>query len=355
MTSRTEDTSNKTPTNPDGLAQAIQKLITAVGAHAATRMLGKVDAMSGRLSDVAEKGGSGLLSAVTGADGGLASKGKGLVAGAVTSFAKSKLKQGLGKATGGLIGGGDGGDGGGGGGGGQGQKLKVTNIVETIDVGVPIRLAYDQWTRFEDFPSFMKKVESVEQESDEQLNWRAQILWSHRNWESTILEQVPDKRIVWRSKGAKGYVDGAVTFHELAPDLTRIALILEYHPAGFFEYTGNLWRAQGRRARLEFKHFARHMMTQAALHPEEIEGWRGEIRDGEVVKGREDEERDEERDESDDQEGQHEDDYEDEEYEEDKDEEEEEEEDEEQEREGRAEPEAQPARQRRRGAPAHRS
>ena len=66
---------------------------------------------------------------------------------------------------------------------------------------------------------------------------------------------MPDSHIVWRSKGAKGHVDGAVTFPELGPNLTRVLLVLEYHPQGLFERTGNLWRAQGRRARLEFKHF----------------------------------------------------------------------------------------------------
>src|SRR5262249_6250496 len=79
-------------------------------------------------------------------------------------------------------------------------------------------------------------------------------------------------------------VDGVVTFHELAPELTRILLVLEYHPKGLFERTGNLWRAQGRRARLELKHFARHAMTQSILRPDEGEGWRGEIRDSKVVK-----------------------------------------------------------------------
>jgi len=170
------------------------------------------------------------------------------------------------------------------GGGGDGNDdLKVTNIVEEIDVGVPVTLAYNAWTEFGAFPSFMKKVEDVEQESDEQLKWKAQVLWSHRTWESTIQEQVPDERIAWTSKGEKGSVDGTVSFHEVTPDLTRILLVLEYHPQGFVERTGNLWRAPGRRARLELKHFVRHVMREAILDPDAIHGWRGEIRDGEVV------------------------------------------------------------------------
>lgn len=173
------------------------------------------------------------------------------------------------------------------GGGGRSQgggKVKVTNIVEDIDVGVPVRVAYNQWTEFGSFPSFMKKVESVSAESDERLNWKAQVFWSHRTWEATIREQVPDDRIVWRSKGAKGYVDGCVTFHEIGPRLTRILVVLEYHPQGLFEHTGNIWRAPGRRARLELKHFRRHVMTRTILDEESVDGWRGEIRDGEVVR-----------------------------------------------------------------------
>jgi len=168
------------------------------------------------------------------------------------------------------------------------RKLKLTNIVETIDVGVPLRLAYDQWTQFEDFPTFTKKVEQAEQTEEGKSTWKAQVWWSHRTWEATIVEQVPDDHIIWRSEGAKGHVDGAVSFSELAPNLTRICLVMEYHPQGFFERTGNLWRAQGRRARLELKHFRRHMMAHALLEADEIQGWRGEIRDGEVVKSHED-------------------------------------------------------------------
>jgi hypothetical protein len=160
----------------------------------------------------------------------------------------------------------------------------MTNIVEGLDVGLPLRTTYDTWTQFADFPSFMKKVETVDQESDEKTNWTAKVFWSRRTWEATIIEQVPDSHIVWRSTGAKGHVDGAVSFTELGPNLTRVLLVLEYWPKGLFERTGNLWRAQGRRARLEFKHFRRHAMTNVLLRQEEVEGWRGEIRDSEVVK-----------------------------------------------------------------------
>ncbi|WP_459348961.1 SRPBCC family protein, partial [Asanoa ferruginea] len=81
----------------------------------------------------------------------------------------------------------------------------------------------------------------------------------------------------------KGSVDGTVTFHEVTQDLTRILVVLEYHPQGFMEQTGNLWRAPGRRARLELKHFVRHVMRETILNPDDVKGWRGEIRDGEVV------------------------------------------------------------------------
>jgi hypothetical protein len=139
----------------------------------------------------------------------------------------------------------------------------------------------------------MKKDESVEQTSETEIDWKAKIFLSTREWHSEILEQVPDKRIVWRSDAVKGYVDGAVTFHELAPDLTKVLLVLQYHPKGLFELSGNLWRAQGRRARLEMKHYRGHLMTEALLHPEKVEGWRGEVHGGKVV--RRDEEEPEER------------------------------------------------------------
>jgi uncharacterized membrane protein len=163
------------------------------------------------------------------------------------------------------------------------KKLKFTNIVDELDLPVPRPVAYRAWTEFEEFPSFMKKVENVEQQEDETVEWKAQIFWSHRSWTAEIIDQVPNERIVWRSKGEKGHVDGAVTFHELTPDLTRMLVNLEYYPQGLFERTGNLWRAQGRRVRLELKFFRRYLTSHVLLHQDEVEGWPGEIHDGEVM------------------------------------------------------------------------
>ncbi|MFF4470080.1 SRPBCC family protein [Streptomyces sp. NPDC001599] len=187
-------------------------------------------------------------------------------------------------ADGGGAKGGSGGSKGGSGGSKGGGSVKATHIMETVDIGVPLRTVYDQWTQLQDFSDFTKGVQSVSPHDEVTSDWTAKIAFSTRSWKATVQEQIPDQRIVWTSEGAKGSTNGVVTFHELAPRLTRLVVVVEYYPAGFFEKTGNLWRAQGRRLRLDLKHFARHVtMTD----DEEIEGWRGEIRDGEVVKSHE--------------------------------------------------------------------
>jgi hypothetical protein len=271
----------------DRLKQAAQTLLKTATDRAVNAALDQVEGLTGRLTDVAENGGVGLSAAL---GGGQSMMQGGSAVGGALKGGLSAVKD---KVTGALgIGGGDddegdedGSDGGGGGGSGSGRgKFKFMNIYEVQDVGVPLRVAYDQWTQMADFPSFMKKVETVNQESDEKVVWTAKVFWSRRSWETTIREQVPDSHILWVSSGAKGHADGIVTFSELAPNLTRIVLIMEYYPQGFFEKTGNLWRAVGRRARLEFKHFCRHVMMDTLINREELEGWRGEIRDSEVVK-----------------------------------------------------------------------
>lgn len=142
-------------------------LAGALGDRALASARDRVQDAAGRLTDyVGEGGGPGLMAAVTGAKD--LAEGKSPVR-ALLGAGMTAAKQ----QVGGLFGGG-------GKGGGKGRNLKVTNIVETIDVGAPLRLTYDQWTQFADFPSFMKKVENVEQAEEATLNWKAQVFWSHR-------------------------------------------------------------------------------------------------------------------------------------------------------------------------------
>jgi len=252
----------------DRLKKEVQHGLGTLGEKAISSAGDKLTDLTDRLNDAASNGGIVGKAVSKGAEE--ASEGgspvKGALKGGLTG-AKDKVKEKLG-----------------GGGGGGKKGTKSTNFIDEIDIGAPIDLVYNQWTQFQDYSGFMKKVDNVEQQDEVKVNFKAQVFWSHRQWEATILEQVPNERIVWRSKGEKGHVDGSVTFHELAPTLTRVLVNLEYYPQGLFERTGNIWRAQNRRARLELKHFRRHVMNHAILDADEIEGWRGEIRDGEVVR-----------------------------------------------------------------------
>ncbi|MET7634701.1 SRPBCC family protein [Streptomyces sp. NPDC005133] len=174
---------------------------------------------------------------------------------------------------------------------GGGGKSKSVTIVEDIDVGVPVREAYDQWTQFQEFSTFAKGVVSVEKTDDTSSNWKVKVAKSTRSWKANVTEQVPDERITWTTEGAKGTVKGVVTFHRLTDNLTRVLLVLEYFPKGLFEKTGNIWRAQGRRARLDLKLYRKFLMMRG----EATDGWRGEIHDGEVTLGHEEAVEEEER------------------------------------------------------------
>ena len=161
---------------------------------------------------------------------------------------------------------------------------KPTVIIEHVDVGVPVRTAYDQWTKYQDFSTFAKGVKDADRADDTTSDWQLKVFWSNRSWKAHTTEQVPDDRIAWTSEGAKGTTKGVVSFHRLGDSLTRVLLVIEYYPKGLFEKTGNLWRAQGRRARLDLKNYVRFI----TLKGEAEDGWRGEIRDGEVVRSHED-------------------------------------------------------------------
>lgn len=255
----------------DKVRTEITTFLGAQVGHLAERAGDKLTDLTGQLTEVAENGGK--LPSV----GSLVGLGDTPVRSAVSNKVKDVKDNVVDKVTGG-------------GSGSKAGDTKVTSMIETLDVGVPLRTAYDHWTQYEKFGGFTKGVQNVSTDDETTSNWKVKVGFSSRSFEATVLEQVPDERIVWTSEGAKGSTHGVVSFHELGPSLTRIVLVVEYYPAGFFEKTGNLWRAQGRRLRLDFKHFQRYV----TLTDEEAEGWRGEIRDGEVVRTHEEAMEDEE-------------------------------------------------------------
>lgn len=264
----------KVTDNSNGFVSTLRA--SPAGQRLVDEALRLVDVQSGRLAGKVGKGvtaltqmsESGQLPPLGKAAGNLLSGKKPVSAalGAATSTVANKVKSAV---TGKLKGGGKG-----------GGQAKAVNIEESIDIGAPLTVVYNQWTQFTEFSRFTKAVESVEQVSETETNWRAKVFKSRRTWKATIQQQVPDHRIVWTSEGSKGSTKGVVTFHPLAEDLTRVLVALEYYPVGFVEKTGNLWRAVGRRTRLDLKNFRRFVMLEGRATGE----WRGKIEDGKLVK-----------------------------------------------------------------------
>ena len=257
------------------LADALQDYAAAKASRLVTGTVGRIGSYA---EGVAEGGVRSAVGPLAASVGKLA-EGKGAVGAAAAAGGKG-LKDKVTGAVGRLIGG----SGGGGGGGGA----KAVHIVEDIDVGVPVRVAYDQWTRFADFSNFAKGVENVEKTDETSSDWKAKVLWSSRSWTARVTEQVQDRRIAWSSEGSKATTEGVVTFHPLGENLTRVLVVVRYHPSGLFERTGNLWRAQGRRLRLDLKRYRSRLMMMAEAEARKLEGWRGEVREGEVVLSHED-------------------------------------------------------------------
>ena len=107
-------------------------------------------------------------------------------------------------------------------------------MIHEIDIDLPVRTVYDQWTQFEDFPLFMKHVVDVRQVDDTHLHWKARISGVSREWGAEITEQTPDQRVAWTATdGTKNA--GVVTFHALSDDHTRVVLQMETDPQGFLE------------------------------------------------------------------------------------------------------------------------
>lgn len=114
----------------------------------------------------------------------------------------------------------------------------MASVVESIDVKVPVSTAYNQWTQFEDFPNFMQDVLEVRQVDDTHLHWRARIAGKEEEWDAEITNQIPDRRIAWRSTSGPPN-SGAVSFDSLGADRTRVTLRMSYQPRNALEKIGD--------------------------------------------------------------------------------------------------------------------
>ncbi len=148
----------------------------------------------------------------------------------------------------------------------------MATIEQSIDVNVPLSTAYNQWTQFEEFPRFMTHVERVRQIDARHLHWEAKMAGKRVEWDAEIVEQIPDKRIAWRSTSGAHHA-GVVTFHRLADDRCRVMLQLEWDPEGADEKVGSFLGLPQSQISEDLQRFAGFLEQRGR----ETGAWRGAI------------------------------------------------------------------------------
>jgi len=148
-------------------------------------------------------------------------------------------------------------------------------IDESIEVGVPVATAYNQWTQFEDFPLFMEGVDHVQQLDDTRLHWAATIAGKTAEWDAKILEQHPDRQISWISEDGKK-TRGTVTFEPRGDARTLVRLSMSYQAEGPAETLGSAAGLDARRVRGDLERFKELVENRGT----ETGGWRGEVSAG---------------------------------------------------------------------------
>ena len=149
----------------------------------------------------------------------------------------------------------------------------MSEIMESVDVDVPVRTAYDQWTQFETFPKFMDGVKQVRQLDDRTLEWVADVAGMEKRWMAKITEQEPDQRIAWAStEGARNA--GVVTFHRLSEGRSRVTLQLDVEPDGPLETVGDALGVVKNRVKDDMKRFKTFIESRGT----ETGAWRGEVK-----------------------------------------------------------------------------
>jgi len=148
----------------------------------------------------------------------------------------------------------------------------MSTIEQSVEVNVPVRTAYNQWTQFEEFPRFMEGVEEVHQVTDTRLHWIAEIAGVHREWDAEITEQTPDQRIAWKSTDGTEN-SGVVTFHRLSDGETKVTLQMGFDPEGFTEKAGDLLGIVRMRTKGDLERFKDFVEERGG----ETGAWRGEV------------------------------------------------------------------------------
>jgi uncharacterized membrane protein len=146
-------------------------------------------------------------------------------------------------------------------------------IEKSIEINVPVKAAYNQWTQFEEFPKFMEGVKQVKQIDDTHLHWKAEIGGKEKEWDAEITEQIPDERIAWRNRnGAKNA--GVVTFHRLSDAKSKVMLQLEYDPEGVVENVGDAMGVVSQRVLGDLERFKQYIESRG----HETGAWRGTVK-----------------------------------------------------------------------------
>ena len=152
----------------------------------------------------------------------------------------------------------------------------MERIEKSIEVECPVSTVYNQWTQFESFPQFMSGVKEVKQIDDTHVRWHAEIWGKDKEWDAEIVEQVPDRRIAWRSISGDAPNAGTVSFEPVASDRTRVNLVMEYEPQGGAESLGDALGVMSGRVHSTMKDFKKFIERRGA----EQGGWRGEVHGG---------------------------------------------------------------------------
>jgi uncharacterized membrane protein len=150
----------------------------------------------------------------------------------------------------------------------------MAEITESIDVDVPVRTAYNQWTQFETFPEFLEEVTSITQLDDTRTHWVVEIGGQKREFDAEISEQHPDERVAWTTVGGETKQAGVVTFHKLSDTTSRVTVQISWEPQGFLETAGSLIGVGGHAVKKDlqnFKEFIERRGTETGEWREDVD------------------------------------------------------------------------------------